>query len=208
MRKKLKFILLLPLIPLCGCASLSPGDLHVLDRKRAYKQTDVVDLLYKAPVRTAQNDMDIVVLHPVKVNMDSITPSTNSKIMAKKFADRLEMSLASGIPQKTSLHLATPGESIHSNLKTADLSVIVTEFDPGNGFARWFVGAGAGATNIQIEGDLKDSNGTVIMAFADKRTHSGNPTLGLNFAALSDEYTLTALRKEFADALIKLLQSQ
>ena len=208
MGNKMRLILLLPLLPLCGCASLSPGDLHVLDRNRAYKQTDVVDLLYKAPVTTVRNGTDVVLLHPVKVNMNSIATSGSSKSMAKKFAERLEMSLASDISRKTPLSLATPGESIPSGLEAAALSVVVTEFDPGNGFARWFIGAGAGATSVQIEGDLKDSHGTVIMAFADRRMHSGNPTLGLNLAAISDEYTLTALRREFVDALIQLLQSQ
>ena len=92
--------------------------------------------------------------------------------------------------------------------KITALTVIVTEIDPGNAFARWFIEAGTGATIVQIEGGLRNSSGNVVMVFADKRAHTGNPTLGLNLAALSDKYTLRELRRDFADAVIRLLKSQ
>ncbi|MHC4395052.1 MAG: DUF4410 domain-containing protein [Planctomycetota bacterium] len=219
MTNKARFALLLPLLLLFGCTSLTPADLHVLNRNRAYTKTKFVGLLYKAPSFDTDTDIETIMLHPVKVKMKSILMSTSSKYsagdsqvrametIAGKFAESLETELASAIGQKTNFNLVRPGELVLNRTKTMALTVIVTELDPGDAFARWFIGVGAGATIVQIEGGLRNSSGTVIMTFADKRAHTGNPTLGLNLAALSDEYTLKELRKEFAKAVIRLLKS-
>ena len=217
MTTRTKLMMFLPLVILCGCSSITTKDLHVLNPNLTYSSSGDVDLVYRAPDFRMDGNVDAIVLEPVKVNMNG-SQSLGAKnssgdrnarsmdVIARRFAEKLEHELASEIREKTSYNLVRPGETVSGD--TVALDVTVTELDPGNGFARWFIGAGAGASKVQVEGQLKNPEDELLLAFADRRYHSGNPTLGLNVSSLSDEYTLTAIRKEIADRIVSLLKPE
>jgi len=205
-KETLILTLFLSMMLITGCTSLSTSDLHLLESKLPYTKTDN-GLLYEAPGSDIDS-LDAVVFSPVKVHTTIKRENTKCYTLAREFASDLDSALTSSIPAETPLSVLRPGENIPLTAKVADLEIAVTELDPGSGFARWFFGAGAGATKVQVEGRLTQPPNDLVMAFAYRRAHSGNPTLGINVAALSDDYTLKELRKQFTKDITKLLTSQ
>ena len=58
------------------------------------------------------------------------------------------------------------------------LKVAVTQWDEGNGWLRYLIGFGAGATRMQWEGALIDARTNhILLAFADRRLHPGGPSM-------------------------------
>ena len=85
------------------------------------------------------------------------------------------------------------------------LQLRITEIASGNAAARTFIGLGAGATQVQLEGKIFDSATRVTFAeFADRRLHPGS-TLLMGASATGDaEYLIGIDLKQMSRAVVKL----
>ncbi len=88
---------------------------------------------------------------------------------------------------------------------TLTLQLRVTQFSPGNAPVRAFIGFGAGATKIQLEGKVIDNaTGEVLAEFADLRMHPGGALVWGVRTAMDSEYLLGVDLKQLADGITKL----
>jgi hypothetical protein len=193
---------------LYGCYSLNTSQLHVIDKKLSYENKKKVGLLYKDS-NLKFDQIDAIALQPVDVQLGStkkVTPQMEKQ--ARKFASDLEIDLAAAIPEKTLFSIITAGEIVPENVRIANLSIVITEFYPGNGAVRYVIGCGAGSTKIQLESKLTNKDNELLLALGSRKYHTGKPTLGLNVSSISDDYTAKELRKQFVETTCKVLREE
>ncbi|MFA5292645.1 MAG: DUF4410 domain-containing protein [Phycisphaerae bacterium] len=208
MNKYARCVILLPMFFLYGCYSINNSRLHVLDQKLSYENKKNVGLVYKDH-NLKLDQIDAIALQPIDVNLGSMK-KVDSKLedQAKKFASDLEVDLTAAIPQKTLFSVISAGEVVPETLRVANLSIVVTEFYPGNGAMRYIIGCGAGSTKIQMESKLTSKQDELLMALGSRKDHNGNPTLGLNVSSVSNDYTDREIRKQFVEMMTKLLRGE
>lgn len=78
--------------------------------------------------------------------------------------------------QRLFADISTPADRQPQLKPDLTLDIAITRWHEGNGFLRYFLGFGLGATDMQWEGQLRDTSGTLLLAWADRRIHPGGPS--------------------------------
>ncbi|MBX7244336.1 MAG: DUF4410 domain-containing protein [Candidatus Sumerlaeaceae bacterium] len=93
---------------------------------------------------------------------------------------------------------------MNSGRQALTLQLRITELFTGNPKARSYIGLGAGATQVQLEGKLYDQHSTrTWMEFADRRLHTGSTLLIGKSATEDGEYLIGIDLKQMMDGIFK-----
>jgi hypothetical protein len=85
------------------------------------------------------------------------------------------------------------------------LQIRITEFNSGNPSARAWIGFGAGATEVQIEGKvIENSTCRTLVEFADRRLHPGGALLWGAKLAKNGEFLIGVDMKQILRGVVKL----
>lgn len=184
-----KLALLVFVLLLAGCATTEMNDIkrcqYLRDTSNMQKGK-YIDLLY----------------------VDNSVDFRNSKIMLAEPESRTYEKYCPVLLKNFKEQLTKKGFKVVDKVEVPDKALVLTlgygGLDKGDAIGRWYFGCGVGATDVQVEGYMKDGE-KMVFQFADRRKFSGNPTLGLNFAALDNDKCINTNVKEIAEAVAKTL---
>lgn len=201
-----------PLLFLCvavaaasGCSY--PPALHtyafLLDYERMSDRCDpLVSLVYAPGEKTLEN-YRIFFIDEITVAEQGI----ESQETAEKFALRFRYLLRNKLMKSGKFDLVTleaadlAGQG--AGMPAARLEGMVTRFDMGSGWRRYFFSQGA--TDFQIEGRLTDAaSGDLIMEFADRRRELGN-SFGPSPKTFDKVLVMKVTVTKTVDCLVKFL---
>lgn len=101
----------------------------------------------------------------------------------------------------------TPKDTGFAGYRVIHLRTRVTDFNLGNGWARYLLGFGAGSSEVQIEGELVERvpEEDLLGEFVIREGHGGYAQWGINVKVFSGTYCLKYAIEEAVDKLMKSL---
>lgn len=177
---RIPWLFLLIILPFtAGCGRVN--QLHFLkgDFTLSHQSGIHLDLMHVAPDLNlaAGRSLVVQVLEPEQ----TIAPPTKigEKVDWPVWWLDYEQHLADRLWQTTVFSdVSTASDAVRIKDPDLVLKVAVTQWHEGNGWLRYLIGFGAGATQVQWEGALLDARtDRVLMAFADRRIHPGGPSM-------------------------------
>ncbi len=184
---------------LTGCASVQPSG--YLDNYETLKSAAGLKKVASDPSLTFKEKKSLFVETP-KIELSGLKLT---EIEAKGYAKRFSSILSSKLNESgLFLSVANGAEGVAYGTESYVLQSQISRLNPGNGFARWFWGMGAGMSDVQIEGKLiNKANDQTLMQFADRRRESGNPVLGFNVSSMNNDKQINRSIDNIIKSLVK-----